>query len=84
MIDLPSRISRKMWSEILRKMFLLEEGLRLVSNNKKIVIPYDVNLESFRNIEDIDDGSEARILEIIAALSCRIAGMVHFQSFTLA
>ena len=33
-----------------------------------MVIPYDANIASFRNIEDIDDGSKARILELIVTL----------------
>ena len=52
-----------------RRRFLLEEGLRLVINKESIVIPSDVNLASLSNIEDIDNGSDARIWEIIATLS---------------
>ena len=51
-------------------------------NKESIVIPSDVNLASLSNIEDIDNGSDARIWEIIATLSFRLAGVVNIQSWT--
>ena len=37
---------------------------------------------SLRNIKDINDGSEASILELITTLSFRLAGVVQVQSWT--
>ena len=41
-----------------------------MSNEESISIPSDVNLASFRNIKEIDEGSEASMSELIATLSC--------------
>ena len=62
--------------------FLLEEGLRLASNEEIIAIPSDANLAPFRNIEEIYYGIKARISELIATLSFRIAGVLCVQSCT--
>ena len=51
-----------------------------MSNEENIVIPFDENLASFRNIEKIDEGSEVRMLELIVTLSCRLVGVVRVQS----
>ena len=53
-----------------------------MSNEERILIPSDVNLASFRNIKEINEGSEARRSELIATLSCMLVGMVRVQSFT--
>ena len=57
----------------------MEDGLRRVRNKESIAIPSDANLAPFRNIEDIDDRSESIISELIATLSCRLAGVVGLQ-----
>ena len=82
MLDLPSIISRLVRSEIARIRFSFEEGLRLVSNDERIEILSDANLASLRNIDEIDDGSEASMSELIATLSCLLVGVVCFQSCT--
>ena len=51
-------------------------------NEEIIAIPSDTNLESLRNIEEIDEGSEASMSELIATLSCRLVGVVCVQSCT--
>ena len=48
--------------------------------NDIIVIPSDVNLASFRNIDEIDDGSEASMSNLMATLSCLVVGVVCVQS----
>ena len=53
-----------------------------MSNKESIVIPSDVNIASFRNIEEIDGRSKAIILELIATFSCRLASVVRVQSCT--
>ena len=54
-----------------------------MSEKQKIIaILSDTDLESFRNIEDNDDRSEAKILDLIATLSCRLAGEVRVQLCT--
>ena len=50
-----------------------------MSNEEIIAIPSDANLASFRNIEEIDDRSKDSMSELIATLSCRLAGVVHVQ-----
>ena len=65
-----------------RRRFSLEEGLRQVINKENIAIPSDTNIVSLSNIEDIDDGSDASISELIATLSFRLADEVQDQSWT--
>ena len=62
-----------------RRRFSLEEGLRLVSNKESMAILSDANLASLRKIKDTDEGSDARISELIATPSCRLACVVQFQ-----
>ena len=47
-----------------------------------MVILYDANLTSLRNIKDTDGGSNARILELIATPGCLLYGVVYVQSWT--
>ena len=47
------------------------------------MIPSDANLESLRNIDKIDDGSEASMSELIATLSFLVVGVVCVQPCTL-
>ena len=51
-----------------------------MSNKESIAISYDNNISSFRNIEEVNDGSEASTSELIATLSFRLAGVVCVQS----
>ena len=53
-----------------------------MSNKENIAILSDTNLSSFKNLEEIDGGSEASMLELIVMLSFRLAGVVHVQSCT--
>ena len=53
-----------------------------MSNEERMAIPSDANLVSFRNIKEIDEGSKAIMLELIATLSCRLVGVVYVQSCT--
>ena len=53
-----------------------------MSNEESIAIPSDKNLSSFRNIEEVNDGIVARISEMIAMLSFRLAGVVCVQEST--
>ena len=82
MLEFPSRISRRVRSKIASRGVFLEEGIRSFCNKESIAIPSDANLSSFRIIEEINDGSEARISELIATLSCRLAGVVCAKSCT--
>ena len=45
-------------------------------NEESMAILSDENLLSLRNIDDTDEGSDASISERIAALRCRLAGVV--------
>ena len=54
-----------------------------MSNEESIAIPSDANLASFRNIEEIDEGSEASMSELITTLSCWLVGVVCVQLCTL-
>ena len=65
-----------------RRRLFLEGGLRLVSNKEIIATSSDANLVSFRNIKDIYQINNASISELIKILSCRLAGVVRFQSCT--
>ena len=82
MLELPSLISRQVRSEIARKRFSLEEGLRRVSNDESIAILSDANLAPLRNIDEINEGREASMSEQIATLSCQLIGVVCVQSCT--
>ena len=82
MLEFLSRISRRVRSKIASRGVFLGEGIRSFCNKESIAIPSDANLSSFRIIEEINDGSEARISELIATRSFRITGMVRVQSFT--
>ena len=82
MLDSPSHISRQVRSEIARIRFFFKEGLRLVSNKEIITIPSNANLASFRNIKEINEGSEANIYELVTKLSCMLVGVVRVQYFT--
>ena len=53
-----------------------------MSNEEIIVIPFGENIAPFRNIKEIDEGSEAIMLELIATLSCRLVGVVRVQLCT--
>ena len=76
MLDLSSLISSQVRSEIARRRFLSEDGLRRVSKYYSITISSDANLVSLRNINEIDDGSEASMSELIATLNCQLVGAV--------
>ena len=54
-----------------------------MSNEEIIALPYDANLASFKNIEEIDDGSEASISDLIVTLSFRVSGVVRVQWCTI-
>ena len=82
MLDSPNIISRRVRSEIARRRFSLEEGLKLVSNDESIEILSDANISSLRNINEIGEESEASMSKLIAMLSCRLVGVVCVQSFT--
>ena len=82
MLDLLSRISRRVRYEISRRRFSLEEGLRLVSNEESILILSDADLASFRNIKKIDEGSKAGMSELIVTLSCQLVSVVSVQLCT--
>ena len=45
-----------------------------------IAIPSDTNIALLRNINEIDDGSEASISKLMAKLSCLVVGVVCVQS----
>ena len=47
-----------------------------------IAILYDANITSFRNIEEIYEGSEASMSELIATLSFNLVGVVRVQLCT--
>ena len=82
MLDLPNLNIRQVRSEISRRGFSLEEGLRWLSKDDSIAIPSDTNLESLKKINEIDDGSEASMSELITMLSCLFVGVVCVQSCT--
>ena len=54
-----------------------------MSNEESIAIPSDKKLSSFRNTEEVNDGIEASISEIIVMLSFWLAGVVCVKSCTL-
>ena len=45
-----------------------------------IAIPSDANIASLRNIDEINDGSEASMSELMAALSFLVVGVLFIQS----
>ena len=53
-----------------------------MSNEESIAIPSDENIAPFRNIDEINDGSEASMSELIATLSCQLVSVVRIQSCT--
>ena len=53
-----------------------------MSNKESIAIPFDKNIAPFSKIEEIDEGSEASMSEMIVTLSCRLVGVVYVQSCT--
>ena len=79
MLDSPNLISRQVRSVIVRIRFSLEEGLRRVIKDDSIAIPSDANLASLRNIDDIYEGSEAIMSELMATLSCLVVGVICVQ-----
>ena len=79
MIDSPSRISRQVRSEMARRRFSLEDGLRRVSNKESMAILSDTNLALLRNIKDTNEGSDANLLELIETLIHLLAGVVCVQ-----
>ena len=83
MIIYPTPISRQVRSEIARRRFLLEEGLRRVSRYDNMGIPSEANPGSFRNIEDMARGKEERMWALIATLGYLVAVVVLVQSWTL-
>ena len=54
--------------------------MELSINNDSIGIPSDANLASFRNIDEIDAGSESRMSKLMSVLSCLGVGVVCAQS----
>ena len=45
-----------------------------------IATPSDANLTSLKNIDEINDGSEASMSKLMATLSCLFVGVVCVQS----
>ena len=60
----------------------MEEGLRRVSKDDSITILSDSNLASLRNIDEINDGSEASMSNLMVTLSCLFVGVVCAQLCT--
>ena len=58
----------------------MEEGLRCVIKDDIIAILYDANLTTLRNIDEIDDVSEASMSKLMVTLSCLFLGVVCVQS----
>ena len=57
----------------------MEYGLSLVINDDSIVIPSDTNILSFKKMDEIDDGSEARMSELMDTLIWLVVGVVCVQ-----
>ena len=64
----PTPISRRVRYEIARRIFSLEEGLRVVSKYDNMVIPLESKMVSFRNLEEMVRGKEDSVLALITTL----------------